>query len=124
MVNRNPPGGKFGPSPQTQMLRPNVKLSDIEIAAARKRRKENASIEDIAEELGFAIEEIELALASMRTPTVNPTRRTINVGINAYNAIISEKGNGEALWQTMDKLLTELQNLRKFASQVRNDPRS
>lgn len=120
MVNSNPPGGKFGPSPQTQILRPDVKLSDIEISVARKRRKQGASIEDIAEELGFAIEEIELALASMRTPTDNPTRRTINVGINAYNAIISEKGNGEPLWQTMDKLLTELERLRKFQSQVRN----
>ncbi len=59
----------------------------------------------------------------MRTSVPFHTRRTVNVGVAAYRAIMAEKQQREAVWQTMDRLLTELHNLRNFAAQVRNDPR-
>jgi len=122
MVTSQPPGGKFGPAPLTQALRPEVGLSEDEITTARRLRRDGESEQDIAEQLGVAVEVVQLALASMRTPTVRPTRRTINVGMNAYHEIIQQKNDGEALWQTMDRILTELQRLRDFSAKVRNDP--
>lgn len=123
MVVSNPPGGQFGPSPRTQMLRPDCGMDEWQVGEARRLRKEGVEIQDIAEQLGVAIEEVQVAIAPMRTPVPHHTRRTVNVGVAAYRAIMAEKQQGEAVWQTMDRLLTELHNLRNFAAQVRNDPR-
>lgn len=116
MVVSNPPGGQFGPSPLTQMLRPDCGMDESQVTEARRLRKEGFAVEDIAEQLGFAIEEIQIAIAPIRTPISHHTRRTVNVGVAAYNAIMMEKRQGEAVWQTMDRLLTELHNLRNFAA--------
>lgn len=116
MVVSNPPGGQFGPSPLTQMLRPDCGMDESQVTEARRLRKEGFAVEDIAEQLGFAIEEVQIAITPIRTKISHHTRRTVNVGVAAYNAIMTEKRQGEAVWQTMDRLLTELHNLRNFAA--------
>jgi hypothetical protein len=114
MVNSTPPGGDFGPSPQTQQLRPNSNLDDHQANEARRLRRDGRDIPDIAEEFGVAIEEIELALAPMRTPLHFHRRRTVNVGLEAYREILNERRPGEAIWQTIDRLLTDLHSFRQI----------
>jgi hypothetical protein len=97
-------------------------MDELQVSEARRLRKRGFEIPDIAERLGVVIEEVQIAIAPMRTPVPRHTRRTVNVGVAAYRAIIEEKKHGESVWQTMDRLLTELHSLRKFSSQVRNEP--
>jgi hypothetical protein len=114
MVESDPPGGDFGPSPDTVALRPDCCLTEAQIVEARRLRKTSGmSTYDIAAQLDVPMEDVDVALAAMRMPVTNPRRRTVNVGTSAYNAIAREKHPHESMWQTMDRLLSELHELRK-----------
>ena len=123
-VESDPPGGKFGPSANTQARRPDCALSEQEIEEVRRLRKADPCppIEDLAELFGVAHQDIEIALAAMRTPVLNPKRKTVNVGIAAYSAILKEKQVGEPIWVTMDRVLTELYKLRNASGRLGNQP--
>ncbi len=114
MVKSTPPGGDFGASKKTKALRPETAMTPDEISTARRMRREGASPKTIASDLGVSLEDTKLALAGLRTQNPNRNRETLNVGNSAYRAILKEKsGTGEPLWQTMDRLMTELHELRK-----------
>lgn len=113
MVVSNPPRGDFGPSDETLSLRPYCSLTPEQVQAARKKRREGFTAREIADEFGVSLEDTKLALAGLRTQAKIHRRHTVNVGVTAYHALLREKaGPGEPLWQTMDRVLTELHNLR------------
>jgi hypothetical protein len=48
----------------------------------------------------------------MRTPVSVPRRKTLNVGLAAYRFIIKEQRPNEPIWQTVDRVFTELEQRR------------
>lgn len=112
MVASDPPGGDFKASKRTQALRPGCSLDEQQIAEARKMRKEGSSEEDVAKRFSVPIEEAQIALAGLRTPVKHPRRKSLNVGMQAHAKVKREQRAGEATWETMDRLLTELDELR------------
>jgi hypothetical protein len=81
-------------------------------ARARKQRRRGREIPEIAADLGYPEEVVELALASMRTPNRRRSRATLNVTLETGDFVRSQQGSGERIWQTVGRLLTELATLR------------
>ncbi|MBX3454722.1 hypothetical protein [Ferrovibrio sp.] len=116
MVKSIAPKGSFDASERTKKLRPRLSLSDRQVAKARKMRRAGLTNNQIAREFGVAEEEIKVLLAAMRTRIDQHKRYTLNIGVEACDFIKWERLPSEAIWETMDRLLTELQ-------QYRNDDR-
>jgi hypothetical protein len=85
-------------------------------------RRENWTEQSIADHFGIPLEEAQIALAGLRTRLTFHRRRTLNVGLASYRAVENEKLPHEATWQTMDRLLTELEELRRRVSPRKRHP--
>jgi hypothetical protein len=117
-----PPGPHAGDiSPVTRALRPRVALSDEQCAQVRRNRRSGKAIGEIAADFGCSIEDVRVALATMRTRNRARSRATLNVTLAAWEFVASEANGGEVLWATVDRLLGELTIRRAFAGeQVRS----
>lgn len=112
-VPGTPPGRNAGDiGDRTRALRPACRLTTKEIERARRMRRSGETIDVIARSLGHAIDDIELALAAMRTKKPNRSRATINSTIAAREFIANEADGAEPHWATLDRLLGELTMLR------------
>ena len=120
-----PGAGSGEMSRRTQALRPAIALDEKEAAKARKLRRAGAEPAAIAEAMGVPVEEVEKALVQMRSPRPETTRGTLNVTLAAHRFITGERRGDEPTWQTMDRLLDELLQLRAEAAerQGRGPPR-
>ena len=108
-----PPGSGAGDmSHRTQLLRPAIGLTEKQVTQARKLRRGGAEPSTIAEAMGAPLEEVEKALVQMRSRRPETTRGTLNVTLAAHRLVLSERQGDEPLWQTMDRLLSELLRLR------------
>ena len=56
-------------------------------------------------DLGRSERDIRHSLASCRTPRTNPKRGTINVGLAALAELRARQLKGEAMWETVNRLL-------------------
>ena len=66
----------------------------------------------IAEALCKPLDEIEKALVQMRMPRPETTRGTLNVTLAAHRVVMAERRGEEPLWQTFDRIIDELLQLR------------
>lgn len=108
-VGGTPPGPYAGDmSPVTEALRPRISLDAKQAATARRLRRDRWTIGQIAEHLEADQEEVRHALATLRTKKMDPHRRTLNVTVEAAEFVSGQAEPGEAVWQTMDRLLVEL----------------
>lgn len=96
-------------------LRPAVGLTPKECAFVRRRRRSGATCAAIAAELGVAVDAVERALFTIRTPNPAPVRRTINGTVEAAAFVDTEARGAEARWQVLDRLFGELLELRERA---------
>ncbi len=111
-----PPGPHAGEiSPRTRALRPAVGLSEDECSEARRLRRAGFDVEAIAFTLEADERDVEQALATMRTRRSTATRGSLNVTRAAHESVANEALSGEARWQTVDRLLTELTLRRAIA---------
>ncbi len=115
MVTSVPPTGPYDEGRRTRRLRPFHGFTQAQVAQIRTLKKQGLDDAAIATELGVDVHRVELALAALRTRRASPTRFTVNVGDGAHRFIRSEQQGAEAMWQTVDRLLTELQMLRRQA---------
>ena len=112
MVASAPPTGPFDEGRRTRRLRPFHGFTKAQVVQIRTLKKQGMDERGIATELGVDVHRVELALAALRTRRASPTRFTVNVGDGAHRFIRSEQRGTEPMWQTVDRLLTELQSLR------------
>ena len=120
-----PPGSGAGEmSRRTAALRPEIALTPDEAAKARALRRRGAEPEAIASHFGVPLGEIEKALVQMRSRRPETTRGTLNVTLAAHRLVLAERRGEEPLWQTMDRLLDELLQLRAVARPRRQRSRS
>jgi hypothetical protein len=73
-------------------------------------------VSEIASHLSASEDQVCLALATLRTKTPIATGRTLNVTLAAHEFVQSEAVEGEAYWETVDRLLGELALRRAFAT--------
>jgi hypothetical protein len=97
---------------RTQILRPQLGLDKPKCAKARFLRRNGYKVEDIAKRLNADDDSVRQALAAMRTPTPNPSRKTLNVTVAAQEFVAAEALPGEPYWQTVDRLFAELTSRR------------
>ena len=108
-----PPGSGAGEmSRRTERLRPALALAPAQVAEARRLRRAGHEPEQIAQALGFPLEEVERALMQMRSPRPETTRGTLNVTLAAHKVFLAERVGNEPLWQTVDRVVDELLRLR------------
>ncbi len=108
-----PPGGGAGEmSRRTEVLRPAIQLTPQQVAQARRLRRAGHQPEQIAATLQAPLDEVEKALVQMRSPRPETTRGTLNVTLAAHRLIMQERRGDEPVWQTIDRLLGELLELR------------
>lgn len=112
MVRSTQPTGPFDENAMTRALRPPHGFDKDTLNQIRTLRKQGVPGEEIAEMIGGDLERVRVALAALRTRRMNPNRRTINVGREAFRELQEEQRPGEPMWQTIDRLLTELHELR------------
>ncbi len=109
-----PPGSGAGEmSHRTQLLRPAIGLTEKQVTEARQLRRGGAEPSAIAEAMGLPLDEVEKALVQMRSRRPETTRGTLNVTLAAHKLVMSERRGDEPLWQTMDRLFSELLRLRE-----------
>ncbi len=110
-------------SPLTAALRPKIRLEPAQRAQARRLRKKGWEIVRIAARLGAPVEEVELALTTIRTLNPSPTRKSLNGTVEAHAFVLGEAEHGEAIWQTIDRLFAELAFRRAAAGAPISRPR-
>ena len=111
------PGSGAGDiSKRTEALRPAILLTPKEVTEARRLRRAGIEPGAIANTLGKPLDEVEKALVQMRMPRPETTRGTLNVTLAAHRVVIAERQGDEPLWQTFDRLIGELLQLRKDAA--------
>jgi uncharacterized membrane protein len=93
---------------QTKVLRPQMGLTEFQCAKARRLRRKGYDIAAIAQLLEADDDSVRQALAAMRTPTPNPSRKTLNVTVAAQAFVVAEALPDEPYWQTVDRLFAEL----------------
>jgi hypothetical protein len=93
-----------------------IRLPPEQCQIARKLRRAGWEVSEIASHLPASEDEVRLALATLRTKTPIATRRTLNVTLAAHEFVQSEAIEGEACWETVDRLLGELALRRAFAT--------
>ena len=99
-------------------LRPRIGLSPERCDLARRAKRVNpdATPAEIAAQLGAAEADVVLALATLRSRNPRRTRGTINGTLEAEDLIRREGRNDEPVWQTLDRLLGELAQLRAIVA--------
>lgn len=108
-----PPGPNCGDmSSLTKALRPPTGMPEETLEWARKLRRRGKTVSNIAAELGYPEEEVRVALAPMRTANPSRSRATLNVTLATWQFVQSQQQPGEAIWETVGRLLTELVMLR------------
>jgi predicted transcriptional regulator len=85
----------------------------------RRRRHE---LPDIAQRLGATEQQVQQALATMRTRQVHVSRRSLNVTVEAHQFVKDEAFNSEPCWETVDRLLGELAIRRAIAGVASGEP--
>lgn len=111
-----PPGPYAGDiSPRTRELRPPLGLSPEQCHTARQMRRTRHEIPQIAASLDVPEEAVRLALATLRTPKLAASRRSLNVTLAAHEFVRGEAESHEACWETVDRLFAELAFRRAFA---------
>jgi hypothetical protein len=100
----------------TARLRPAIGLDKDRCTEARRLKRADPALSaaDIAGRLGEGATEgaVLLALATLRTKNMRPTRATINASIEAAEFLKAERRQGERIWEVEDRLLAELIRLR------------
>jgi hypothetical protein len=89
----------------TVALRAPLALTPEQRMQAKRWRKTGLEIWEVAEEMGLPEEEVALALANIRTKRPNPPRISLNVSVAAAEKVKAMQRTGEALWQTVNRLL-------------------
>ena len=108
-VGGHPPGPHAGDiSPVTEALRPPVRLPPAQRDIARRLRRHGWQVEDITQVIGATVDEVEEALATMRTPNPEATRANLNVTTAAREFVFREANEDEAVWSVVDRLFIEL----------------
>ena len=103
-----PPGPHAGDmSALTGMLRPTIGLTPDQCQTARRMRRAGREVNEIAAKLDVSEENVRQALATLRTRARSATRRSLNVTLAAHDYVVGEAMEGEACWETMDRLLAE-----------------
>ena len=121
LFQSTPPATDCGAaSPYTTVLRPAIGLSPELCEAARRIRRRNpdAAPADIAAQLGegATAADVRQALATLRTANPRRSRTTINGTVEAGLFVQREGRNDEPRWQTLDRLLGELAQLRAIVA--------
>ena len=111
-----PGSGAGDMSRRTEELRPAILLAAGEVQQARRMRRTGMAPEAIAEALGKPLDEVEKALVQMRMPRPETTRGTLNVTLAAHRVVMAERRGNEPLWQTFDRIVDELLQLRAQAA--------
>ena len=96
--------GAYEANPNTKKLRPKIGMSQQQIEDARNARRQGSEPADIAKQMGQPIEQINLALANLRTGVANPDRKTLNVSPELHAHVMANRKQGESIKQTMDRL--------------------
>jgi hypothetical protein len=86
-----------------QMIRPIVV-----VPPAEQTQNKGYDIDAIAQLLVADEDSVRQALEAMRTPTPNPSRKTLNVTVAAQAFVVAEATPDEPYWQTVDRLFEEL----------------
>jgi hypothetical protein len=89
----------------TVALRAPLGLTPEQRLQAKRWRKTGLEIWEVAEEMELPEEEVALALANIRTKRKNPPRISLNVSVAAAEKVKAMQLNGEAIWQTVNRLL-------------------
>ena len=111
-----PGSGAGDMSRRTELLRPAILLTSNEVQQARRMRRSGMAPDDIATTLGKPLDEVEKALVQMRMPRPETTRGTLNVTLAAHRVVMAERRGDEPLWQTFDRIIDELLQLRSQVS--------
>ena len=112
-IRSTPPGHYAGDmSRRTVALRPDIGLSQEVVEAIRRLRKRGIEPAAIAEEMALPQSVVDKALLAMRTPKPDRSRRTLNCTLETAALVHRERREGEAVWETMDRLVGELLDLR------------
>jgi hypothetical protein len=109
-------------SPLTEMLRPPIGLTPEQCARARRLRRRQKEIAEIAVRIGATEDQTRQALATMRTRKLQATRRALNVTIAAHRFVVGEALKGEPCWETVDRLLGELAIRRAMVGVASSSP--
>lgn len=117
-----PGSGSGEMSRRTKLLRPDIGLTDKQIAQARHLRRGGAEPDSIAEALALPLDAVEKALVQMRSPRPETTRGTLNVTLAAHALIMRERQGNEPIWVTMDRILDELLRLRSAVASRKRAP--
>lgn len=113
MYHSTPPAPDCGHmSSRTAALRPGLDLTEEQVTEARRMRRDGDHPREIAFRMGLAVEDVERALLAMRTPKADRSRASLNVTMAAREFVSNERRVGEAVHQTVDRLLRELVTLR------------
>jgi hypothetical protein len=101
------PGPRAGEiNPGTLAARAPIALSDEQRRHARFLRFEKKwDWVVLADAFGCSVQEIQHALATIRTPSTSPKRATLNVSLAAYARIQELRQPGEAVWETVNRVL-------------------
>ncbi len=119
-----PPGSGAGDmSSRTERLRPALALLPPQVAEARRLRRAGHEPEQIAQALAEPLEEVEKALMQMRSPRPETTRGTLNVTLAAHRVLMQERRGNEPVWQTMDRVVDELLQLRTASGRAKRPAR-
>jgi hypothetical protein len=106
MTSRSEVGPRAGvTSDITLALRDRPSLTTPQRTKARKLRRAGASMQQIADLLDVPLLSVSHALANLRTPRANPPRATLNVSLAALDHVRARQLPGEAIWETMNRLL-------------------
>lgn len=121
-------GSMFGGAPRhdagemsvrTKRLRPDIGLTNEEIAAIRRSRKTGATAWAIAKVYDLPIEKVEKAILAIRTPKRNASRGSLNVNLPTHDFVHAQRGPGEPVWECAARLCEELVNLRQEREELR-----
>lgn len=89
----------------TVALRQPLALTPEERLHAKRLRKTGLEIWQVARKMGLIEEDVALALANIRTKRPNPPRISLNVSVAAAEKVKAMQLPGEAIWQTVNRLL-------------------
>ena len=96
--------GTYDANPRTKALRPQTTLSPQQIEEARNKRRDGLNPDDIAKDMNQPVDQINLALANLRTTVRDPDRRTLNVSPEMHAYVMSNLQKGESVKDALDRL--------------------
>ncbi len=99
-------------SVRTRAIRPQTGFTEEQEIYYRSLVKSGMTATDIAHAFGVPLDKVEIAVATVRTPNPHASRRTINGTLSAGQYLRNEALPGEPRWQTLDRLIEELEDWR------------